>query len=1066
MISKSITDKTTTSTPQKVDEYCDSDSIISEQSLSVIDDDTLTIKEKSNITPRWHSFSEQQIRCVVTRWDDDFIYVTEEFNGGELKVCYGEDNKYLSREGAGDWGYLKTIIQKNSQLSLVRIRMIDDVCYPELIIYQPDYLINITTIASCFETYTAAPVVALIKRLTKQRDSSHTHLGNIAGHFLDNVIHNIEEDFSHVFNSYFHDNILSVLTCSDLVSQADFEAFKNKSERQLNIISKVIAKDLPTMLPDLHTDDIILEPTFFSEVLGIQGRFDFLSETDNDVVIIEQKSGKARFVPGENRDRDIPQIKVTHWIQLLLYRALYLYEFNKYADQLRHIMLLYSDYVNGLVPVARSRELFLQAIKMRNLLAYHEMSYAQDGVEMLDSLSADELNTNQLTGRLWTDYVRPELESVLNPIQNASVIEKKYFFRFMRFVAKEHLLSKLGNQTNNDRGFASVWHDTLEEKKSAGNIYDELTIKELKKDDYGRVNSIVFTFPNDHSVGTSNFRRGDIVFTYHYKKGTCPRACSGMVMRGSISELHTTSVEILLRNPQTQTSVFSFNEDMLWAVEHDMYESSSSSLVLGLHNLLRAPQERKDLLLSQRNPIIDDTLYIKGDYGAFNELVLRAKQARELFLVIGPPGTGKTSFGLMSILREELLESDTNILLLSYTNRAVDEICSKLEEGDTPIDYVRIGSEILCEKKYKKNTLSNKFATCLRGKDVRNALLQTRVFCGTVTAVSSHAELFQLKHFDLAIIDESSQILEPHLATLFSASHKNKNAISRFVFIGDHKQLPAVVQQSQDDSAVSDEVLLNIGLTNCRNSLFERLLTQFKTDDGYDARYVYMLRNHARMHEEIAAFPNHAFYGDQLRAVPLPHQTLSNIDNHSDNGIIRLLTSHRLSFVATTKPSHSLSPKTNTTEAEMIAATVVQVYEMTRDSFDASHTIGVIVPYRNQISTIRKAIDHYGIDILHDITIDTVERYQGSQRDYILYGFAVQYSYQLAFLTDNVFREGDTLIDRKLNVAMTRARLGMVLFGNPTILHLAPVFHEMIEFIRQHGAYYDVSSSIYLSTHF
>jgi Holliday junction resolvasome RuvABC ATP-dependent DNA helicase subunit len=83
--------------------------------------------------------------------------------------------------------------------------------------------------------------------------------------------------------------------------------------------------------------------------------------------------------------------------------------------------------------------------------------------------------------------------------------------------------------------------------------------------------------------------------------------------------------------------------------------------------------------------------------------VERAKQARELFLVIGPPGTGKTSFGLLNILREELLEADTSILLLSYTNRAVDEICSKLKEQS--IDFIRIGSEISCDKAYHANLL-------------------------------------------------------------------------------------------------------------------------------------------------------------------------------------------------------------------------------------------------------------------------------------------------------------------------------------------------------------------------
>ena len=92
----------------------------------------------------------------------------------------------------------------------------------------------------------------------------------------------------------------------------------------------------------------------------------------------------------------------------------------------------------------------------------------------------------------------------------------------------------------------------------------------------------------------------------------------------------------------------------------------------------------------------------------------------------------------------------------------------------------------------------------------------------------------------------------------------NADAISRFVLIGDHKQLPAVVQQTEAESRVTEPELLSIGLTDCRRSLFERLLSSFKTVDGYDCRYVYMLTRQGRMHRDIADFPNEAFYGGRL----------------------------------------------------------------------------------------------------------------------------------------------------------------------------------------------------------
>ncbi|MBR5930379.1 MAG: hypothetical protein IKZ93_10390, partial [Prevotella sp.] len=90
------------------------------------------------------------------------------------------------------------------------------------------------------------------------------------------------------------------------------------------------------------------------------------------------------------------------------------------------------------------------------------------------------------------------------------------------------------------------------------------------------------------------------------------------------------------------------------------------------------------------------------------------------------------------------------------------------------------------------------------------------------------------------------------------------------------------------------------------------------------------------------------------------------------------------------------------------------------------------------------------IPALLEISIDTVERYQGSQRDVIIYSFTVQNMYQLEFLTANCFIERDAdgtfrIIDRKLNVALTRARKQLIVTGNPQILSANPLFKALME---------------------
>ncbi|MBO5885738.1 MAG: DNA helicase, partial [Bacteroidaceae bacterium] len=113
--------------------------------------------------------------------------------------------------------------------------------------------------------------------------------------------------------------------------------------------------------------------------------------------------------------------------------------------------------------------------------------------------------------------------------------------------------------------------------------------------------------------------------------------------------------------------------------------------------------------------------------------------------------------------------------------------------------------------------------------------------------------------------------------------------------------------------------------------------------------------------------------------------------------------------------------------------------------FIPHESVGVIVPYRLQIVQVMQEIASLGIPERNGITVDTVERYQGSQRDVIIYGFTVRQPYQLQFLCSQSFVEQGAVIDRKLNVALTRAREQLVLIGNPTILSLDEVHRRLVE---------------------
>ena len=155
----------------------------------------------------------------------------------------------------------------------------------------------------------------------------------------------------------------------------------------------------------------------------------------------------------------------------------------------------------------------------------------------------------------------------------------------------------------------------------------------------------------------------------------------------------------------------------------------------------------------------------------------------------------------------------------------------------------------------------------------------------------------------------------------------------------------------------------------------------------------------------------------------------------------------RVGFIPSGFPPLEDSNKVNRNEAEIIALLVQSMYELCALNglpFQASKRIGIIVPFRNQIALIGKALKELQLPETENITIDTVERYQGSQREIILYSATISQPYQLDILSTPI-QDNDTWIDRKLNVALTRAQKQLFVTGNEAILRHSPIYNKFIE---------------------
>ncbi|SEA26592.1 Part of AAA domain-containing protein [Segatella bryantii] len=1016
------------------------------------------------------TINRRYIRCSVNQWTEDTLTVSidQETDTDEYLVkLYDEENHI-------DHRYITRLIQEGSQLNLLDCTMTHhalvssdhqkrmQVVLPRLIIFQPDFLIDISSIATCFADYGHHPLLYLLHQMRPRANSQATILGNFAGSALDDIINSKHEYIlTDTIKNNFKEKALEYCTCPHF----DAAKFYKDATTQANNLKEVVdilfkgtryfdQRD-QTIVYD--KDKAILEPSFVCEALGIQGRVDLM--TTDMKLLVEQKSGRNMNIEHHQPNPQYHSMQLEpHYIQLLLYYGVLHYNF-KLANNAIDIRLLYSKYppADGLMVVAFYQELFREALKYRNQLVSSLMAIGREGFEKYINLFKPEiLNTKGLQDYFYTKYLRPQLEEATTPLHSLSTIERSYYTRMMTFVLQEQIVAKLGYQEGQGNAIADFWNMPLSEKKDAGNIYTDLRIIDKKKSSpYNGYDTIILEIPKQGQDILPNFRIGDMIYLYAYghkqndiegEPFSTPDIRKAILYKGILQEITTQQLTVHLNDGQQNEKVF---VDTTYAIEHATSDSSISSQIKALHAFISADKSKRDLYLSQRAPRKNEQVQLTRSYDTIlDPILLKAKQAQDYFLLVGPPGTGKTSRALQFMVKEALASGKT-ILLMSYTNRAVDEISEMLVDNN--IDFLRIGNAYSCDKRFLPYLLEKTIEQFPKMQALQKQIQQARIIVGTTSMISSRPYIFNIKHFDLSIIDESSQILEPNIIGLITLTNK-------CILIGDYKQLPAVVQQREQDAEVTDPTLLEIGLTNCRNSLFERLIHWEYTNERED--FIGILQRYGRMHPEIAEFPNKKFYfHENLQPVPCAHQLEKSLNYtaKSQDTLDDILKQHRMLFIPSefcVRPD--LSDKANIDEAVIVANLLHRIYRFYEGQFDADKTVGIIVPYRNQIAMIRQEIDKLGIPELQHISIDTVERYQGSQRDVIIYSFTIQHFYQLEFLTSNCFVEDNQIIDRKLNVALTRARKQMIMTGNPRILTGNELFKELMEYCKEKGGYYNI----------
>ena len=431
------------------------------------------------------------------------------------------------------------------------------------------------------------------------------------------------------------------------------------------------------------------------------------------------------------------------------------------------------------------------------------------------------------------------------------------------------------------------------------------------------------------------------------------------------------------------------------------------------------------------------------------DMVLRAK---DVAVVHGPPGTGKTTTLVEAIY--ETLHREVQVLVCAQSNMAVDWISEKLAERG--VNILRIGNptrvtdrmlQDTYERRFERHPLydqlwgirrnirqlydsregnrENRHQKIARLKERATELEYTineslfadaRVIACTLTGSAHH--LLAGRKFGTLFIDEAAQALE---ASCWIAIQK----ADRVILAGDHRQLPPTVKSPAALSGGLDKTLMQ---TICENK----------------PRCVSMLTVQYRMADDIMQFPNREFYDGLLQSDPgVKYRGILDWDTAVEwvEGPVEG-PPFRFPF----EEGETLAPdglsRINPAEAELALQTLHDYIErIGKDRILYERLdIGIISPYKGQVHLLRKMLrkDSYWKPLRHLISINTVDGFQGQERDIILISMVRQNEQgQVGFLADL----------RRMNVAITRARMKLIIIGHSPTLCRHPFYRRLKQYI-------------------
>ena len=882
---------------------------------------------------------------------------------------------------------------------------------PKYFALLPDYLVDVTAIAGGYQGdgFTVWPY--FIQKILPRRSSIHMLIGNIVNFVLDRIITEPEVEIKTVYEQIFKMFALDVIVMDD-------EAVKQLTETvngHFNNLRRTVAQDFGKL--NIERSNCELEPSFISSEYGLQGRLDVLSKGD-EVTIIELKSGRPFRANAYG-------IKSDHYVQTLLYDLLL-----RSADVSRNPrnFILYSSQEKQALRYAPAiKKIQVDAIMARNQIVILDAYLRSEDLKLIALPFKDLLLNNLETISPFTERDREKIKKVFD---TANELDLTYYKLFLSFVMREFYMSKVGSGGLQGRpGLSSVWLNTIVEKENDFGIMKALLVAEVISESGDLF--IAFNFSSETDP-LANFRKGDVAMIYPYNKGDVS-AVKNQIHKCTLIRRNDSSVTVRLRSKQLDTSVF--NDHKSWNLEKDVLDSGFNSSFDSLFIFLASPLEKRELILGIRKPPPADTYwpdhtFSNGLLPEQEDIVRRIYRAQDYFLLWGPPGTGKTSVMIRELVKLYFKTTEEDIYLLAYTNKAVDELCKSVKSLSEAISEraVRLGSRFSCDEAHTDMLFDQQIGEMTDRRSLRDFISGKRIIISTLASFWGKRRLIKSIGKGVLIVDEASQILEPSIVGLLPY-------FSKFILVGDHLQLPAVSTQNEASTRVLHASLQAIGITDLKMSFFERMY-RWHLKQGWQENLA-LLRFQGRMHVDIMNFVNRSFYQGALEPVPGLARLLANAPK--DKLILRL---SRMILVPSNANPGSSMIKSNLDEAKKAIQIIQNLLDEAKTDLETvgREAIGIITPFRAQIALIRHHLYQKFGSNSERITVDTVERYQGGARDVVIVSMCLNRKSQLTSVV-SLSEEG---VDRKFNVALTRAREQVIVIGNLAIMRGIPSYDDYV----------------------